>query len=182
MEAKLTFNKALETAQAAEQGTKMLQSGSASNPTVLAVDKLQVPVCNFDKEKCFRCRRRHPSHTCRCKDWLFNNCGKKGHVAKVCRSVRTNLINQEQDNPRKRRRVVQFTDAETDGENPTTEEVHTLFYAGQSPFPPFFVNVTIHTVEVNMLVDTGASVSILNMKWIMSLWTGLTGWLSNRQG
>ena len=174
-EAKLTFNKALEMVQAAEaadQGTKMLQSGSAPNSTVLAVEKLQVPVRNFNKEKCFRCGRRHPSHTCRCKDWLCNNCGKRGHVAKVCRSARTNPINQEQDNPRKRRRVLQFADAEIDGENPTPEEVHTLFYAGQSPFPPFFVNVTINTVEVNMLVNTGASVSILSMKWFKSLWTG----------
>ena len=38
--------------------------------------------------KCFFCgRNRHPRYSCPARDTFCNNCGKKGHFAKVCRAV-----------------------------------------------------------------------------------------------
>eukprot|EP00731_Ephydatia_muelleri_P017292 Em0010g390a len=83
-EPKLTFVKALEISQAAElaeKGARVLQpqQGLPAESVNAIVDTSQ--------GSCYRCGRKHSSDDCKCKDWICRVCGKKDHVAGVCRQV-----------------------------------------------------------------------------------------------
>ena len=88
-ERQLTFSKALELAQAfesAESSSRDIQAvRSPSVPLpVHSVDKKGLSV--LDSVSCFRCGGKHYATTCKLKSVTCNNCGKTGHIAKVCRS------------------------------------------------------------------------------------------------
>ena len=102
---------------------------------------------------CFRCGGRHPSLTCTCKTWLCNSCGKKGHVARVCRSrssARTTSKQKKQEVDRPARN------------ESSPEQVHTLFYVKHRPHPPLTLTVRLNEAKLSMEVDTGAAVSLIS--------------------
>ena len=104
-------------------------------------------------ESCFRCGGRHPSLSCRCKSWVCNSCGKKGHVARVCRS----RSSAKSANKHKRQEQREFP-----GDGSSPEQVHTLFYVKDRPHPPLLITMCFNEVKLRMEVDTGAAVSLIS--------------------
>ena len=105
------------------------------------------------RDPCFRCGGRYSSLTCRCKSWICNSCGKKGHVARVCRSrssVRTTSKQKKQE-------VHRLAENES-----SPEQVHTLFYVKDRPHPPLTLSVCLNKAKLRMEVDTGATVSLIS--------------------
>ena len=113
-ESKLTFAKAFEIAHAGigvsrTEGVRTLQLPVAGVNSIPESDDRKAAVNAVNTESkdsqaprgpCFRCGGRHSSLTCRCKSWICNSCGKKGHVARVCRSrssVRTTSKQKKQE-------------------------------------------------------------------------------------
>ena len=89
-ESELTFKKAFEMTQAsevAERNTKELQAGKKAAP-VLTLRKSESlgQRQSTPLPMCYRCGGKHRSAECRFKDADCNHCGKKGHIARVCRS------------------------------------------------------------------------------------------------
>ena len=85
-----TYKKAFEIAQAmeaAEQNALDLESskseklhhGKSTGTTPVTSRKPQFSAC-------YRCGGKHRSSECRFKDVTCHNCGKQGHIAKVCNS------------------------------------------------------------------------------------------------
>ena len=87
-ESKLSYSQALQIAQAletADRNAKELEK--SAGVYVLRRDKQSVyetrsPLSSL---ACFRCGGKHSAPACRFKYCVCHNCGKRGHLAKVCR-------------------------------------------------------------------------------------------------
>ena len=83
-ETDLTYKKALEIAQAMEVAARDINDLQKQFPHTATVQRLQT-----QKHKvlvCYRCGNNHLATSCRFQQAECRNCGKVGHIAKVCRS------------------------------------------------------------------------------------------------
>ena len=83
VETSLTFEKALKLAVAMETAMKDSLELRGKAKTIPPVNSIrEVPM----QHKCYRCgKERHEPQECYFKDQYCRNCGKKGHIKRVCR-------------------------------------------------------------------------------------------------
>ena len=113
---------------------------------------------------CYRCDGNHQQSTCRFRDAICRSCGKKGHISKVCRSKPQH---RDKDNPLK----PQQNYIQVDGEIPpvpcpnqgsaSKEDIYHLFTV-RDRSNPMMVKLKINSSTVDMEVDTGAALSLIN--------------------
>ena len=197
-ERQLTFSKALELAQAfecAESSSRDIQAvrspsvplpvhsaewtGSGTeggtlksnlehlNPSCQHVDKkgLSVP----DSVSCFRCGGKHYATTCKLKSVTCNNCGKTGHIAKVCRS---NPTGAKSSAARQKGKAARGHSPEKEDSPPREgSKVHSLYNFSSSSNKLFRVTLQVNGVNLPMEIDTGAAVSILSEATYKSTWS-----------
>ena len=171
----LTFAKALEIAQAAKAADRHARELDRTVPTA-GVNKVS-PVPRSQKgggtyrptmTSCYRCGGKHQSDKCRYKDVDCHHCGKKGHLAKVCRS-------KQRAQPGKplqyhaSKQTVQDTHLVMDKD--TEGATYNLFAleAVQTP-APLRVTMQVNKAKLTMEVDTGASASIISNETYIRLW------------
>lgn len=94
---------------------------------------------------CFHCGGRHSSLSCRCKSWICNACGKKGHVACICCSRSAS----KSTNKQKRQEH-----CKSPGDWSSPEQVHTLFYVKDRQHLPLLIMVYLNEAKLRMEVDT----------------------------
>ena len=93
-EHQLTFSKALDVAQAFECAEKCSRDIHSQSPPPLpvSVNSVGKEVSRSNSStipasvSCYRCGARHYASDCKFKSVVCNNCGKLGHLAKVCHS------------------------------------------------------------------------------------------------
>ena len=162
-ESKLTFKKALEIAQAmelADRDAKDLQaSSSASHEQVHKVlhrthqDSKSPRNANGkdSRSNCYRCGGKHSATVCKFKAEKCHACGKLGHIAKLCRARMSSSkphSSKRQDMPRR--------------EQTLNVQEYTLCQASDQNTAPIRTAIKINHRDVQMEVDTGASVSVMS--------------------
>ena len=169
-ESKLTY-KVLELAlslESADRDARDLQKPSANAAAFVHV--LQRPddarkrstSSALSPKPCYRCGGKHASAECRFKEVDCHKCGKKGHIAKVCRSKQ-----QKQPRPkggasaRSHMAHVLVSGEETDNE---TDGSYTMYKISGQNSESLMVAVYINRAELRMEVDTGASASVVSEK------------------
>ncbi len=92
----------------------------------------------------------HAAKDCKFKDATCHACGKKGHIAPVCRS--------QDPHPQRTNRVVQQEEISSSSDS---EEFYTLKLTTPVTTP---IEVTVQIEEKNLTleIDTGAAVSIIS--------------------
>ena len=168
-ELELTFAKALELAQAAEaaeRNTRELEKAapSAGVHVVYPRESLQKGGGAHRLTLCYRCGGKHPVDKCRFKESDCHHCGKKGHLAKVCRSKQRGSKPRHQANTRKPQEM-HHVDVTDEDPNDTTNNM--LNVVGSQASPPLMVTVGINQAKLQMEV---ASVSIISMETYTQLW------------
>ena len=172
-EGDLTYKDALALAQSiecAESDAKKL--GSATPRPNDLVHRMQPdhkpppppPQNHRSPPTCYRCGGPHLANKCRHKDTQCRYCKKKGHLAKVCRAKsRDSTPTQKQ--PPKTNFMQNLPAQEESGQHESTSGDEYSLNAVQgkraSP-PPFTLSLKINGTPVEMEVDTGAAISILN--------------------
>ena len=180
----LTFARAFTLAQSlesADRDTKALQVAPSRVNAVKATQNLR----NFQNAKkpdrpCYRCGGQHFDRDCRFKDAECRKCGKKGHIARACRSkpaatppTTQKSVTQKQQSRRPRRQQTNLlteeypedTDSDAD-----VDPVYSLFTVSHRTAKPIRVNVQLNQTFLNMEVDTGASVSVISKDTYSKLW------------
>ena len=97
------------------------------------------------KKNCHHCNDKHNATDCKFKTAECHKCGKKGHIACACRS-----------------------------KPPTQEDSedysYTMYNLTGMSVKPLKVTVSVDNVDLDMEVDTGASVSIISEETYSCLW------------
>ena len=167
-EKELDFDKAYSVAVAievAERDTKNLKAErSHSNPVLYSHSKERgksstkmSPSKSKGEITCYRCGGNHLAKVCRHKDTECGFCRKKGHLARVCRAKRRA---QETSMPSQNTRKNMFvTEEVTQDETDRTYEMFTLEDQSNEPTR---MQVLLNDVPVDMVLDTGASLSIIS--------------------
>ena len=169
----LTYDKAVEIAQGVETKDASLREMKTLHKPVTVktepvhrVDRRRVPrtrppTSPRTTTACPRCGTEgHAASACRFKDKSCNYCHKKGHIARVCRR-RLQQATSRNPNGQVHHLEETTSDSGEDDEAP----IHTVISQvknGEERSPPIVVRVCVNGVELDMEVDTGASVSLMS--------------------
>ena len=176
----LTFVKAVDLAQAYESAAKhakALQTVPQEGAVHAATHKSSpLPTATAHVKTCYRCGGNHHPSGCRFRDANCNYCGKKGHIAKVCRSrlQETPKSSRPQHPSRKPRRPSQQAHR-LEEKAPLSlrhePEIYTLFTLKSKKVAPFITTVEVDGSDLDMEVDTGASLSLISEDTYSSHWS-----------
>ena len=124
---------------------------------------------------CLSCGRKHSAATCRFKYTVCHNCGRKGHLAKVCRdgwSQTKPMQHPSSPSPRGRDEPKgTHCVEEPQSEDESDEAMYALFNTPGSRSNPIMVSLKLEQKEVQMEVDTGASALIISKATYRKLWS-----------
>ena len=184
-ERNLTYQNALDTAQAMELAAKDIADMQKRTPSTV-VPHQPVHQLNPPKERkqrtvptiieCYRCGGNHYATKCKFINADCRSCGKKGHLARVCRapsksskSAATTSIARGQPThtlEHSKTKLDQSPIASNQTNQPNN--AYPMFtFPGEGK--PIVVTVKINGSELPMEVDTGASLSIISESTYLSL-------------
>ena len=151
--------------EAAEKNAKSLKGTENSIKSVTSV------------KACYRCERTsHNQKDCRFKDAECHNCGKRGHIATVCRSPKKKR--QPGRHPSKKsglgtKYVTTTRNQEPDSEEDVNDESLPLYTVGGGATPPIKVPLLVDGKSLTMELDTGAAITIVSEKQYKDLFSHL---------
>ena len=154
----LTFDKAFELAvvsESADKNAKDLQATKFPQASVNRVQSKQIKLC-------YRCGGKHKAVDCQFKSTECHKCSKKGHLACICRSKTTSKKDprpqQDSTTSRATHTLIENTDD------------YSMYYLTGPPVKPLVVSVKVNNKDLEMELDTGASVSIISEVTYNHLW------------
>ncbi|XP_053391713.1 uncharacterized protein K02A2.6-like [Mercenaria mercenaria] len=171
----LTYEKSIEIATTMELASRDVNEVHGK---AISVDKVSAsnkfPKKNFQKGNkdkqfkspinkpkveigCFRClRKNHTPEHCKFKDSVCYTCGKKGHIAPACKSVKG----------KSKAQVHQMSDEEVEDEEVSLFNVR----SNTNGRDIIWVTPVIEGKQIRMELDTGSGVSIINSEDFAKLW------------
>lgn len=135
------------------------QSRSQSGADVNYKNKHQSS--SYATKQCFRCGRNHNPEICRAKSWECFFCHKMGHTSKMCRKRQSVHLVAEDES------CIHGSSQNEEGED-SHESVKSCKQGNiikNGKVDPVNVIVKIYDVNINMEVDTGASVSVMCLEF-----------------
>ena len=165
----LTFKDAFKIVQSMELASKDLDA--LHQPSESPVNKIKTGPSGKNQGRstsCYRCGGKHREASCRFKDAECFKCGKRGHIARVCRGTPRRQVEQTPQGPD------QANCLDDEGEE-VEEEAYAIFNLPTKKKPsaslkPLRVTVLADGLTLELEVDTGASVSIINEKVYHDTW------------
>ena len=150
----LTLVKTIEIAQGMEAANH--------NALRLRSSELKINEVTADSKCCYRCgSERHKGKDCRHRDTECNNCKKKGHLARMCRSrTAQNTPSQSGKGKNFCKRETHWVATTEDYEHFPDNAILTVGSHGRNR--PITVQLELNGQQVLMQVDTGAAVSIIS--------------------
>jgi len=153
----LPLKKAVDQAlayEAADKSTKDIQEGHFAQSSL--VDKVSVPFTRRSKS-CYRCGKgNHSPNDCRYRDFVCDNCGKRGHLAKVCHA--DSKLSQKP-------KGAKWVDVRTDsGDEETIVFDDAIFCVKDTRVRPLLIQLELDGATVPFEVDTGAAVTIISQR------------------
>ena len=149
-----------------EKNVKELQSIShlPSNSNA-PINKLNTRSGAAQKPR-YQCGDKHKAADCCFKTAECCQCGKKGHISRVCKSKTL-----PKGYPRPQQKVETTTASRPTHIVQEEGDDYSMYNVTGTPVKPLLVTVSINNASVEMEVDTGASVSIISEETYNRLWS-----------
>ena len=158
-EKKLTLNSALKIAQAMESATKYsmsIQKHQATFQEGETVNKLYAQPKRDHQSQCYRCGSNHLPDKCPFKDKECFYCHKKGHTVRKCRQ-------KERADGKPRMSNAGINQLQEEEEEQTIETLSLYHLNSARKTTPIKCNLIIENNHVEMEIDTGASMTVMNV-------------------
>ena len=184
-ETDLTFDKALNTANAMETAARnAVELQTPATREEETVHRTQESRVESKKSKCYRCLGGHSPNSCYFQKVQCHKCKKTGHIARACQSESRGQQPRAHNQPGQKKASTRANAAHhvesqmgqpdedwTVEEEEEDAELYTVHTVGRTPqAAPLETTVSINRKPVRMEVDTGAAVSLVSEKTFYSLW------------
>ena len=179
-EENLTYDKAFTICQSIELADQSTQALSSEKPPPADIHRVPAKKPSKLPTECYRCGGAHSSSSCRFKTADCRYCGKKGHIARVCRS-RLRVKNRGRggkqqagaSNPTNALSDDRADDAaQPKGQQkPQSDLEYSCFQLHERKDSPIVVSITVQGKPMAMEVDTGAALSVVSESTYLSTWS-----------
>ena len=167
----MTYNRAFELDQAmeaADRNAKDLEKAAGVHACV-EKDKLAVsPRRTTSTQPWYQCGSKHSSTECRFKDSECHHRGKRGYIAKVCRSKHWNDAAKHPQATGCEKPRLKGTQHFVD-EAPA-DTTYALFNVPGERVNPMQVTLKLNRADLQMEMDTGASATSISKAMYCNLW------------
>ncbi len=170
-ETALDFSKALELAQAMEAADRNAHNLQKASGPLHSTAMHAVRKQGSGMGGCFRCGGGHVGSECRFRETVCHACGKKGHLARVCRSSARGAKQNWSERKTSAQHANFVRDEEGGGEEEDTSAVYRMFRVTARRSDPLYVTLQVHQKALRMELDTGVSVSVISEETFRSTWT-----------
>ena len=166
-ESKLSYKETPEdmvpAAETAAKDTKRIQGHSEEKPSDEAeVHRVSKPTPRRDSSDnaCHRCGGKHQLSQCKFNNYICHSCKRRGHIAEVCRAASSSEPKKEQTH--------RVDDDHSD------DEEYKMFQVSSATTQPVVVTVKVNGVNVDIELDTWASMSLINEEKFYQIHTPIT--------
>ena len=153
------FDKAFKLTSAAEAADKNVKDLQSTKSLAMSVNRLN----HCQQKICSCCAENHRVADCHFKISECYKCGKKGHLARVCRSK---IPSKKESHPQRKSNPCSTTHVLTED-----SEDYSMYNVTGSPVQPLKVTVIANSANLEMEVDTAASTSIISEQTYNQLWS-----------
>ncbi|UYV70704.1 K02A2.6-like [Cordylochernes scorpioides] len=153
--------------EAAEKNTRIFHVNEPAD----SVDKIRAEVRNrYDREqkrKCIYCGRLHKD-LCRFREATCFRCGKRGHLATICRSREEHTSERQVSRFLNQRKINQIEDQEEEEEESVQRMVFMRTYDYRVKYatndPPYVIKVRVEDTLMTFEIDTGSCLTLISEK------------------
>lgn len=185
----LTFERAVEIADSVEKAVLQARQMNPTGSAERSVSKIHrvpenKPSLGRSLPTCHRCGGPHLANACRYIDFKCHTCGKTGHIARVCRSktrgnVQDKHAQRSKHNSSGATHLVEDSpvspSSSTTSVSPSSSTTSFDMFTTYTMFPistrakPIMLTVKVNNQDLEMELDTGASLSIISEKIFKSV-------------
>ena len=130
-----------------------------SSTTKTSTSKLPSRQLQIVKKPCHRCGGKHSPYDCKLKEQQCNNCGRYGHIAKVCLSTSSHNAHRSAHKPT---RKVQYVDDTALDNADNNDDLCLLNINSKSGDNKIIIPPVINGTSTAMEVDTGATRMVIS--------------------
>ncbi|UYV76695.1 K02A2.6-like [Cordylochernes scorpioides] len=153
--------------EAAEKNTRIFHVNEPAD----SVDKIRAEVRNrydrVQKRKCIHCGRLHKD-LCRFREATCFRCGKRGHLATICRSRGEHTSEKQVSRFLNQRKINQIEDQEEEEEESVQRMVFMRTYDYRVKYatndPPYVIKVRVEDTLMTFEIDTGSCLTSISEK------------------
>ncbi|UYV69193.1 K02A2.6-like [Cordylochernes scorpioides] len=153
--------------EAAEKNTRIFHVNEPAD----SVDKIRAEFRNrydrVQKRKCIHCGRLHKD-LCRFREATCFRCGKRGHLATICRSRGEHTSERQVSRFLNQRKINQIEDQEEEEEESVQRMVFMRTYDYRVKYatndPPYVIKVRVEDTLMTFEIDTGSCLTLISEK------------------
>ncbi|UYV77476.1 K02A2.6-like [Cordylochernes scorpioides] len=153
--------------EAAEKNTRIFHVNEPAD----SVDKIRAEVRNrydrVQKRKCIHCGRLH-KYLCRFREATCFRCGKRGHLATICRSRGEHTSERQVSRFLNQRKINQIEDQEEEEEESVQRMVFMRTYDYRVKYatndPPYVIKVRVEDTLMTFEIDTSSCLTLISEK------------------
>ncbi|UYV70634.1 K02A2.6-like, partial [Cordylochernes scorpioides] len=153
--------------EAAEKNTRIFHVNEPAD----SVDKIRSEFRNrydrVQKRKCIHCGRLHKD-LCRFREATCFRCGKRGHLATICRSRGEHTSERQVSRFLNQRKINQIEDQEEEEEESVQRMVFVRTYDYRVKYatndPPYVIKVRVEDTLMTFEIDTGSCLTLISEK------------------